>query len=370
MRVVGGEVVDQFQIPRAARGPRSSPKPRRCTASRTGTLPERPPTAEALASFLDWLDGDWMAAHDAQRDARVLGFELARARLPLPDAPMLDTLRLARKLIPEAARPPARDPLRRRSTLEDGEHHRALPDAVWAFKVLEACAERLGPPAYRRTPARRPPAGHAGHDREPRPVDPPLRMKPRWRPLVAACEPGTKSSRCVYGSERRVAGPAQRRSRASSTTRTRRVTSRPSASRPEPSRPTASTASTAFSPDAFASDPQPRHRRARRPRQDHARRRDVPHRRHDPRQRARSRARPRFERPGARARHHHPLEEHLHRPGRTPASTWSTRRATPTSAARWSASSPWRTRCCSSSTPTRVRCRRRASSCARPSSTG
>ena len=57
-------------------------------------------------------------------------------------------------------------------------------------------------------------------------------------------------------------------------------------------------------------DLQHRHHRPRRPRQDHAGRRDAAPVRHLPRQRGRRRARHGLERPGARARHHHPGQEH------------------------------------------------------------
>jgi hypothetical protein len=64
--------------------------------------------------------------------------------------------------------------------------------------------------------------------------------------------------------------------------------------------------------------------------------------------------------------HHDPREELLDpvRPRRPPRaeSTSSTRRVTPTSAARSSACSAWSTACCCWSTPSKARCRRRASS--------
>ena len=98
---------------------------------------------EVLARFLDWLGEDWMAAHNAPFDARVLAFELARADLPAPDQPVLDSLRLARKLLPDS--PDHRlETIREHLDLEEGEHHRALPDAVWCWKAIEACVERLG----------------------------------------------------------------------------------------------------------------------------------------------------------------------------------------------------------------------------------
>jgi hypothetical protein len=68
------------------------------------------------------------------------------------------------------------------------------------------------------------------------------------------------------------------------------------------------------------------------------------------------------QRPRTRARHHHPGQE-LRRSNieRLRASTSSTRPATPTSAAKWSACCRWSTACCCWSTRSKARCRRRAS---------
>ena len=67
-----------------------------------------------------------------------------------------------------------------------------------------------------------------------------------------------------------------------------------------------------------------------------------------------------LQRPRARARHHHPGQEHrsIRLEGQR-ASTSSTRPATPTSAARSSASSTWPTARCCWSMPPKDRCRRR-----------
>jgi DNA polymerase III epsilon subunit-like protein len=97
-----------------------------------------------LARFFGWVGDDWMAAHRAEVDAWVLSFEAARHGLALPSGPLLDTLRLARKLIPEA--PDHRlDTLAGQLELEHGGRHRALGDAVACWKVLEECARRLRP---------------------------------------------------------------------------------------------------------------------------------------------------------------------------------------------------------------------------------
>ena len=93
-----------------------------------------------------------------------------------------------------------------------------------------------------------------------------------------------------------------------------------------------------------------RHHRARRPRQDHARRQDAPAGRRVPRQSGRRRARDGLEPARARARASPSWPRTPPSAGRARRSTSSTRRATPTSAARSSASCAWWTACCSSST--------------------
>ena len=111
--------------------------------------------------------------------------------------------------------------------------------------------------------------------------------------------------------------------------------------------------------------PQHRHHRPRRPWQDHAGGLPAEADRHLPRQRAGRRARHGLQRPRARARHHHPGQVRPRSSGRARASTSSTRPATPTSAARSSASCRWSTAWCCWSTPPKARCRRPSSCSAR-----
>jgi len=103
---------------------------------------DAPPAHEVLASFVEWIGEDWLAAHDARADGRVLGFELSRAGLtPWPRNPILDVLATSREWLPEA-------PDHKLATLtewlelEGTPSHRALPDAVAAWQVLEACLQR------------------------------------------------------------------------------------------------------------------------------------------------------------------------------------------------------------------------------------
>jgi DNA polymerase III epsilon subunit family exonuclease len=104
---------------------------------------DAPAPEEVLERFREFVGDDWMVAHNAGFDARVLGFEYERYGLAPPDGPVLDTLALARALLPES-------PDHKLGTLVDhlgldtGTAHRALADAVACWQVLEACVDRLG----------------------------------------------------------------------------------------------------------------------------------------------------------------------------------------------------------------------------------
>ena len=157
------------------------------------------PTADiALAEFTTWLGDDWMAAHNSAFDARVLGFEFRRAHLEPPDAPVLDTLRLSRRFLPDAPNHKL-DTLCAYLDLDDGDRHRALPDAVWCYQVLEACMDEMPEPvtleallAICGRPVTIADAGPSG----------PGQMKQRWRPLEAACEGrGAAEVLLTYGGE-------------------------------------------------------------------------------------------------------------------------------------------------------------------------
>lgn len=100
-----------------------------------------PPLEEVLRGFSEWVGDDWMCAHSAPFDARVLAYEYARTGLEPPPGPFVDTLCLAKRYLPEA-------PDHKLATLTEyleldvGTLHRALADAVSAWQVLEACCER------------------------------------------------------------------------------------------------------------------------------------------------------------------------------------------------------------------------------------
>ena len=154
---------------------------------------DAPLTQEVLERFVEWAGDDWFVAHNAGSDAQILGFEFARYGIPAPEQPFLDTLKLAKRFLPDA-------PDHKLSTLcaflelEEGNLHRALDDATYCWQVLEACVEEMesapdatGLLGLCGTPVTIASAG----------PDPP-RMSPRLRPLQRACDRGD-SVDLLYG---------------------------------------------------------------------------------------------------------------------------------------------------------------------------
>jgi DNA polymerase III epsilon subunit-like protein len=99
-----------------------------------------------LPTFLGFIEGAALVAHNAPFDVRVMALELLRAGLPLPDNPVLDTCALSRRLGVEV-------PNHRLGTLAQafgvpqGRAHRALYDARVAKDLLQAYFRALGPTA-------------------------------------------------------------------------------------------------------------------------------------------------------------------------------------------------------------------------------
>ena len=141
VRVVDGEAVDRFELLVRPQVPIEA----EATAIHgigEDQVRDAPDAGEALARFIAWLGDDWMAAHGARFDAGVMAFECVRWGLPLPTAPILDTVKIAYRCLPDS--PDHKLPtLCQVLEIETAVHHRALPDAVSCWKVLEACVERL-----------------------------------------------------------------------------------------------------------------------------------------------------------------------------------------------------------------------------------
>jgi len=104
---------------------------------------DAPSAGEVLTNFIEWIGDDWLVAHNASFDANVLAFEAHRHAIALPNAPLLDTLRLARRFVVDA-------PDHKLGTLvghlelDVGRSHRALPDALACLYVHEECRARSG----------------------------------------------------------------------------------------------------------------------------------------------------------------------------------------------------------------------------------
>jgi DNA polymerase III epsilon subunit family exonuclease len=144
VRVVGGEIVDSFEAlvrPEVPVDPLAS----EFHGIFETMVADAEPAAAVLERFNAWVGEDPLVAHNAEFDGRVLAFEYVRAQLPAPSGMLIDTLRLARKLIPEAPDHKLLT-LCEHLELDEGLHHRALADAVWCWKVLEACLARIDPP--------------------------------------------------------------------------------------------------------------------------------------------------------------------------------------------------------------------------------
>jgi len=183
VRVVDGEAVDRFDSLVRPQVP-IEPEATAIHGIENEAIRNAPDAGEVVARFTAWLGDDWMAAHGARFDAGVLAFECVRYGLPLPTAPMLDTVKIARQCLPDS-------PDHKLHTLcqvleiDSPVHHRALPDAVSCWKVLEACVDRLpeDPPATTADLLAMcmPPVSIAGAaPRTPR-------IAPRLRPIEEAC---------------------------------------------------------------------------------------------------------------------------------------------------------------------------------------
>jgi len=142
VRVVEGEIVDQFDSLVCPAIP-IEPAVTELHGIDEGQVRDAPPVEQVLGEFTDWVADDWMVAHRAEADAELLAFEYQRARLEPPPGLFLDTLTLSRRYLPDA-------PDHKLATLaeylelEQFDSHRALPDAVTCWKVLEECLEQAG----------------------------------------------------------------------------------------------------------------------------------------------------------------------------------------------------------------------------------
>ncbi|MEL6429424.1 MAG: 3'-5' exonuclease [Planctomycetota bacterium] len=198
VRVVDGEVVEEFEE-LVAPAVEVEPEATEIHGITNDDVRTASTVENVLARFADWVGNDWLCAHNAGFDARVLGFEHARTGAPVPPAPILCTVKLARRHIPESPDHKLLT-LCQHLDLEEGDHHRALADSVWSWQVLEECATRAGTNSAAElltqcgTPVTVP-----GY------VPGPARMKPRLRPLESAAREGEEVTLIYTGGDSQVA---------------------------------------------------------------------------------------------------------------------------------------------------------------------
>ncbi len=198
VRVVDGDIEDVFESLVCPVVP-IEPETTAIHGITENDVRQAPFAGEVLTRFAEWVGDDWMAAHNAPFDTRVLGFEYARAGIEPPSGPFLDSLPMARRWIPESPDHKLIT-LCQMLDLEEGDHHRALADAVWCWKVIEACLERAeaqsepGQESLLTEIFERPRRALTIASRGPAPA----RMSPRLRPLERAIRDG-QQVRLLYG---------------------------------------------------------------------------------------------------------------------------------------------------------------------------
>lgn len=110
------------------------------------TVAQAPLLDTVLPSLLEFLRGSVLVAHNAPFDVGFLRAACAAHNLPWPNPPVVDTVRLARRVLPRSQAPSVRlgvlAPLLGSQVVPD---HRALTDARATVDVLHALLERLGP---------------------------------------------------------------------------------------------------------------------------------------------------------------------------------------------------------------------------------
>jgi DNA polymerase-3 subunit epsilon len=144
VKVRGGEVLGEFAT--LVDPGRSIPPQITMLTGITDTMVFDAPRIESvLPMFLEFIRGSVLVAHNARFDVGFLRAACARLQMPWPGPAVVDTVRLARTVLPRAEAPSVRlsalARLLRARTMPD---HRALTDARATVDVLHALFERLG----------------------------------------------------------------------------------------------------------------------------------------------------------------------------------------------------------------------------------
>jgi DNA polymerase III epsilon subunit family exonuclease len=102
-----------------------------------------PTVAEALPRFLGFLVGSdaVLMAHNASFDIGFVGLAMAKLGIPFPTNPVIDTLDVSRKYVPELGSHRLEE-VARYLRVADSEDHRGLSDSRLAMGVFERIVDR------------------------------------------------------------------------------------------------------------------------------------------------------------------------------------------------------------------------------------
>lgn len=104
---------------------------------------EAPKIREKIGAFREFICNDILIAHHSPFDMGFLALEFERARLPLPEEPVLCSSLISRKVITEAENHKMQT-LIKLLNMNQGIAHRALDDAKACVELFSKCMERLG----------------------------------------------------------------------------------------------------------------------------------------------------------------------------------------------------------------------------------
>lgn len=144
VKVRGGEVLGEFQT---LVNPHTSIPPfiAVLTGITNGMVAEAPAIESALPAFLEFAAGSVLVAHNARFDVGFLRHFADRQGIPWPDFEVLDTVKVARRVVTRDESPNHKlESLARVFRSGTTPNHRALADARATVDVLHGMLERLG----------------------------------------------------------------------------------------------------------------------------------------------------------------------------------------------------------------------------------
>lgn len=144
VKVRGGEVLGEFQT---LVNPHTSIPPfiAVLTGITNGMVADAPPIESALPAFLEFAAGSVLVAHNARFDVGFLRHFADQQAIPWPDFELLDTVKIARRVVTRDESPNHKlESLARVFRSGTTPNHRALADARATVDVLHGMIERLG----------------------------------------------------------------------------------------------------------------------------------------------------------------------------------------------------------------------------------